>query len=122
MAEALLRQLAGDAVDVHSAGSHPKPVHRHAVAAMAEHGVDLTAARAKHLDEFTGRQFDYVITVCDRVREVCPEFPGNAQPIHWSMPDPAKDGRYPAFQRTATELAGRTGFLLHYLTSAMEES
>jgi protein-tyrosine-phosphatase/DNA-binding transcriptional ArsR family regulator len=116
MAEALLRQMTGNAVHVCSAGSHPKQVHRYAVAAMATHGIDLTAARAKHMDEFIGHRFDYVITLCDRVREVCPEFPGDPQPIHWSMPDPAQspDG-YRAFQRTAAELADRIGFLLHHI-------
>ncbi|GIH04924.1 ArsR family transcriptional regulator [Rhizocola hellebori] len=113
MAEALLRRSAGDAVTVFSAGSRPKPVHHHAVAAMAEHGIDLTAAESKHLDRFVNHRFDYIITVCDRVREVCPEFPGHPRPIHWSIPDPAQDGRYPAFQRTASELASRIGFLLH---------
>jgi ArsR family transcriptional regulator, arsenate/arsenite/antimonite-responsive transcriptional repressor / arsenate reductase (thioredoxin) len=114
MAEALLRQMAGTGVQVRSAGSRPKPVHRHAIAVMAEHGIDLTSARAKHLDAFVGHRFDYVITLCDRVREVCPEFPGQPQPIHWSIPDPAYGpGDYPAFHRTATELAGRIRFLLH---------
>jgi protein-tyrosine-phosphatase/DNA-binding transcriptional ArsR family regulator len=131
MAEMLLRQMAGDAVEVCSAGSHPKQVHQYAVAAMAEQGLDLTGARAKHLDEFVGHRFDYVITLCDRVREVCPEFPGGPQPVHWSIPDPAQapDG-YPAFQRTATELAERIHFLLHRIflpkaittTLIMEES
>jgi protein-tyrosine-phosphatase/DNA-binding transcriptional ArsR family regulator len=118
MAEALLRQLAGDAPQVCSAGSHPKPVHEYAIAVMAEHGIDLTRARAKHLDAFVQQRFDYVITLCDRVREVCPEFPGHPQPIHWSIPDPAEepDG-YPAFQRVAAELAGRIGFLLHHIAS-----
>ena len=124
MAEALLRQLTGNAVHAFSAGSHPKPVHRHAVTAMAEHGVDLTAARAKHLDEFSGHEFDYVITLCDRVREDCPEFLGPPQPVHWSIPDPARspDG-YPAFRRTAAELADRIGFLLHHIAALnVEES
>jgi ArsR family transcriptional regulator, arsenate/arsenite/antimonite-responsive transcriptional repressor / arsenate reductase (thioredoxin) len=114
MAEALLRQMAGTAAQACSAGSDPQPVHRHAVAAMAEYGIDLTGARAKHLDELTTHRFDRVITLCDRVREVCPEFSGNPQPIHWSIPDPAQtpDG-YPAFQRTAAELADRIRFLLH---------
>jgi protein-tyrosine-phosphatase len=119
MAAALLREMAGDTVRVSSAGSHPKQVHRHAVAAMAEHAIDLTAARAKHLDTFIGHRFDYVITLCDRVREVCPEFPGDPQPIHWSIPDPTHDpDGYPAFQRTAAELADRIRFLLHRVLSA----
>jgi ArsR family transcriptional regulator, arsenate/arsenite/antimonite-responsive transcriptional repressor / arsenate reductase (thioredoxin) len=129
MAEALLRHLAGDAVEVHSAGSHPRPVHPDAVAVMADHGIDLTGARAKHLAELVGLRFDYVITLCDRIREICPEFleacernhaksPGDPQSAHWSMPDPASqpDG-YPAFQRTADELAGRISFLLHRITA-----
>lgn len=122
MAEALLRQLTGNAVHAVSAGSHPKSVHRHAVTAMAEHGIDLAAARAKHLDEFSGHEFDYVITLCDRVREVCPEFPGRLRPVHWSIPDPARssDG-FPAFQRTAAELADRVRFLLHHIAALKVE-
>ena len=120
MAEALLRKTAGDTAEVCSAGSHPKQVHEYAVTAMAEHGIDLAGARAKHLDEFAGRRFDYVITLCDRVREVCPEFPGDPRPIHWSIPDPARDpDGYPAFQRTAAELADRIRFLLYQI---VEES
>lgn len=125
MAEALLRQVAGKAVRASSAGSHPKQVHQHAVTAMAEHGVDLSTARAKHLDRFTGRRFDYVITLCDRIREICPEFPGGPQPIHWSIPDPAQAPEgYPAFQRTAAELADRIRFLSHRVltVSTLEES
>ncbi|MEV6494178.1 MarR family transcriptional regulator [Actinoplanes sp. NPDC051633] len=114
MAEALLRRMAGGAVQVFSAGSRPTAVNPDAVAAMAAHGIDLSAARAKHLDEFAGHRFDYVITLCDRVREICPEFPGDPQPVHWSIQDPAvlPDGR-PAFRRTASELAERVTFLLH---------
>jgi protein-tyrosine-phosphatase/DNA-binding transcriptional ArsR family regulator len=124
MAEALLRRMAGDTAQVCSAGSHPKPVHPHAVTVMAEHGIDLAGARAKHLDEFAGQRFDFVITLCDRVREVCPEFGGPPEPVHWSMPDPAgePDG-YPAFRRTAAELADRISFLLHRIaTSTVEEA
>lgn len=119
MAEALLRHRAGDAVTARSAGSVPKPVHPHAVAVMAERGIDLTGHRSKHLDGFTRRRFDYVITLCDRVREVCPEFLGHPEPVHWSIPDPAAqpDG-YPAFQRTATELASRIRFLMFQVLSA----
>ena len=62
---------------------------------MREYGIDMTAARSKHLDEFTGRRFDYVITLCDKVREVCPELPGHPEPIHWSIPDPAAAGDRP---------------------------
>jgi protein-tyrosine-phosphatase len=117
MAEALVRHTTAGAVRAFSAGSHPKPVHPSAVAVMAEHGIDLTGARPKHLSEFADRRFDRVVTLCDRVREVCPEFPGHPQPVHWSMPDPAREpSGYPAFQRSAAELATRIRFLLHQLT------
>jgi protein-tyrosine-phosphatase/DNA-binding transcriptional ArsR family regulator len=116
MAEALLRHRTGGTVAAFSAGSNPKPIHPYAVAAMADRDIDLTGARSKHLDEFAGRSFDSVITLCDRVREVCPSFPGHPEPVHWSIPDPAADpaGR-PAFDRVADQLAVRIRFLLHTL-------
>jgi protein-tyrosine-phosphatase len=63
------------------------------------------------------RRFDYVISLCDRVREVCPEFPDHPQRIHWSIPDPATVGEtqeagYPAFQRTAADIDTRVRYLL----------
>jgi ArsR family transcriptional regulator, arsenate/arsenite/antimonite-responsive transcriptional repressor / arsenate reductase (thioredoxin) len=117
MAEALAEHLSAGAIEARSAGSHPKPVHPNAVRAMRERGIDLKGRRAKHLDEFTGRRFDHVVSLCDRVREVCPEFPGQPDVIHWSIADPARGGgsdaeTYPAFQRTAEELATRIRFLL----------
>jgi protein-tyrosine-phosphatase/DNA-binding transcriptional ArsR family regulator len=117
MAEALIEQATEGAIDVVSAGSHPKPLHPNAVRVMREYGIDLTGRRSKHLDEFTGRSFDYVVSLCDRVREVCPEFPDHPNLIHWSIPDPARAGdtdeeTYSAFERTAAELATRMGFLL----------
>ena len=111
MAEALLGQLGGDAIEAASAGSHPKPLHPNAVRAMREHGIDISGRRAKHVDTFAGQRFGYVISLCDRVREVCPEFPGHPQMIHWSIADPSGDG-YPAFRRVAAELRTRIGFLL----------
>jgi ArsR family transcriptional regulator, arsenate/arsenite/antimonite-responsive transcriptional repressor / arsenate reductase (thioredoxin) len=116
MAEGLLRRRGGDRVLVRSAGSHPKPVHSNAVKVMSEYGVDLTAARSKHLDEFSTDRFDYVITLCDKVREVCPALPGDPAAVHWSTVDPAgqSDG-VAAFRRTAAELAGRVGFLQYQL-------
>jgi protein-tyrosine-phosphatase/DNA-binding transcriptional ArsR family regulator len=117
MAQALVENLAGGAIDVFSAGSHPKPLHPNAVRAMREHGIDIAGRRAKHLNEFAHQPFDYVVSLCDRVREVCPEFPDRPDLIHWSVPDPAREGdadagKYAAFQRTATELATRVPFLL----------
>ena len=118
MAEALLEQAAGGRVTVASAGSHPKPVHPDAVRAMREHGIDLTGRRSKHLDEFTGRRVDYVITLCDKVREVCPEFPGGPRAIHWSIPDPAAGGGYRVFRQVAADLRTRIGFLVQVIAPA----
>ncbi len=120
MAEALAEQLSAGTVRAGSAGSHPKPLHPNAARVMRERGIDLAGRRSKHLSEFTGGRFDYVISLCDRVREVCPQFPGAPQLIHWSIPDPAREpGSYddtlPAFERTAEEHATRLGFLLEAL-------
>jgi ArsR family transcriptional regulator, arsenate/arsenite/antimonite-responsive transcriptional repressor / arsenate reductase (thioredoxin) len=84
---------------------------------MGDRRIDLADRRSKHFSEFTGRRFDYVISLCDRVREICPEFPGTPQAIHWSVRDPARepgtdDETLPAFERTATELETRIDFLL----------
>jgi ArsR family transcriptional regulator, arsenate/arsenite/antimonite-responsive transcriptional repressor / arsenate reductase (thioredoxin) len=113
LAEALLGQMAGGAVDAASAGSRPKPLHPEAVRVMREHGIDISGCRSKHLEEFSGQQFSYVITLCDRVREVCPEFPGYPRLIHWSIADPAGEADpRAAFRRVAAELRTRIGFLL----------
>jgi ArsR family transcriptional regulator, arsenate/arsenite/antimonite-responsive transcriptional repressor / arsenate reductase (thioredoxin) len=117
MAEALVRQQSGGTVEAVSAGSNPKPLHPHAVRVMKRRGIDISANRTKHLDEFVSERFDVVITLCDRVREVCPEFPAHPDLVHWSTPDPALEGstdreRYAAFERTASDLEVRIGFLL----------
>jgi protein-tyrosine-phosphatase/DNA-binding transcriptional ArsR family regulator len=117
MAEALCEQLSDGAVRAVSAGSHPKPLHDNAVRVMRQRGIDIAGRPSKHLGEFDEERFDYVISLCDRVREVCPEFPGAPELIHWSIPDPAREPgsdeeTLPAFERTATELCARIGFLL----------
>jgi protein-tyrosine-phosphatase/DNA-binding transcriptional ArsR family regulator len=117
MAEALARARSGGRIDAFSAGSRPKALHPNAVRAMREQGIDIASHRSKHLDVFAETRFDRVITLCDRVREVCPEFPGGPEAIHWSIADPAVAGEddeasYPAFRRTAAELGTRIGFLL----------
>ncbi|WP_314174784.1 arsenate reductase/protein-tyrosine-phosphatase family protein [Streptomyces winkii] len=118
MAEAILERLGGPLVEAASAGSHPKPLHADAVRVMRERGIDMGGRRSKHLDEFAERRFDHVISLCDRVRERCPDFPGAPAVAHWSIPDPAaeaaagEDG-HPAFVRTADELNTRIQFLLY---------
>ncbi|MGH3757584.1 ArsR family transcriptional regulator [Actinophytocola sp.] len=119
IAEALLTHGAGDRVEVDSAGSHPKDLHPNAVRVMREYGIDISGRRAKHLDEYAGRRFDQVITLCDKVREVCPEFPGGPEAIHWSIPDPAADpAGCAAFRRVAADLHTRIGLLTHRITTS----
>jgi ArsR family transcriptional regulator, arsenate/arsenite/antimonite-responsive transcriptional repressor / arsenate reductase (thioredoxin) len=126
MAEALLRMRSGGAVEARSAGSHPKPLHPHAVRVMAERGIDISRHRSKHLNGFARDRFDQVITLCDKVREICPEFPGQPTTDHWSMPDPAADtdtgaANYEAFVCAADELELRVGLLIGELTAAPPE-
>jgi protein-tyrosine-phosphatase/DNA-binding transcriptional ArsR family regulator len=123
IAQALCGQLSGGAVNAVSAGSHPKPLHPRAVRVMRDRGMDISACRSKHLEEFAGRDFDYVISLCDKVREVCPEFPGAPELIHWSIADPARETRAPlrAFERTAAELETRIGFLIRAINATRQE-
>jgi ArsR family transcriptional regulator, arsenate/arsenite/antimonite-responsive transcriptional repressor / arsenate reductase (thioredoxin) len=122
IAEALLRDRARDAVEVVSAGSHPREqCHPSAVRVLAEdYGIDISGQRTRHLGTTTGRRFDHVITLCDKVREVCPEFPGHPRHVHWSIPDPAPRGTSAqdadaAVRRTARDIDTRIGHLLHVL-------
>jgi protein-tyrosine-phosphatase len=87
---------------------------------MSARGIDVSGRRSKPISKFADRQFDYVVSLCDRVREVCPEFPEHPRTIHWSIPDPAREGdnddeTLPAFERTADELAERIPFLLQLI-------
>jgi protein-tyrosine-phosphatase/DNA-binding transcriptional ArsR family regulator len=123
MAQAILEQMAGGAVTAASGGSHPRPLHPNAVRVMDEDGVDISRRQSRHLSVFAGQRFDYVISLCDRLREICPEFPGAAEVIHWSIPDPGAGGgsdadTYPAFRAVAAELRIRIGFLLARITDA----
>lgn len=122
IAEALLTHAAGDRAKAASAGSHPKDLHPNAVRVMHEYGIDIAGQRSKHFGELTGHRFDYVVTLCDKVREVCPEFPGGPEPIHWSIPDPAAEGTgrasYPTFRHVAADLHTRIGFLTRRITTA----
>lgn len=109
MAEGLLRHDAGDRFEVASAGTKPSHVRPEAIAVMRELGIDLTGHRSKHVDEFTGQDFDYVLTVCDNAREICPIFPARTAMIHHSFDDPAavegsEDQRIAAFRRVRDEI------------------
>ena len=107
-----------------SAGSRPKRhLHPNAVRVLREtFGIDISDQRPRHLDTLAGRRFDHVITLCDRAREACPEFPDHPRRAHWSIPDPATaddddQASYPAFQRTAADIDTRIRHLLPVLTA-----
>jgi arsenate reductase len=112
MAEGLLRHLAGERMDVFSAGTKPSVVNPLAIRVMEERGLDIRRHRSKHLNEFLRQSFDYVITVCDAAAESCPVFPGRAQRLHWSFPDPAavegdEHARLRAFREVRDALEAR---------------
>ena len=89
MGEAILRHVAGDSIQVVSAGIQPSTVNPLAIEALREVEVDASGLRSKSVDEFRGQEFDAVITVCDQAKEACPVFPGRAVRVHYSIPDPA---------------------------------
>ena len=104
MAEGLLREMGAGGIEVFSAGTKPSLVRPEAIAVMAEQGIDISGDRSKHVDEFKGQTFDYVITVCDNANETCPVFPGAPRRVHWSLPDPESRED---FETVAKELRAR---------------
>jgi len=119
--------MAGGAVTAASAGSHPKPLHPNAVRVMRERGIDISSRQSRHFSALAGQQFDYVVSLCDRVREACPDFPGPPHLVHWSIPDPSAGGgsdaeTYSAFRALAADLETRIGFLLSRIAASAQEA
>ena len=90
LAEGYLRSFAGDAAEIYSAGIETHGVNPKAVQVMAEDYIDISNHTSNHVDEYSGIDFDAVITVCDNASEACPVFPGNVKRYHYNFPDPAK--------------------------------
>ncbi len=90
LAEGYLRHFAGDKANVYSAGVETHGLNPRAIATMKEDGIDISGHTSNNILEYTGVEFDYVITVCDNAKERCPYFPSNAQKFHYNFPDPAK--------------------------------
>ena len=100
MAEGLLAHDAADRFEVESAGTKPGRVRPEAIAVMKELGIDISDHRSKHVDEFQGQHFNYVLTVCDNAKEICPFFPDDSKRLHRAFDDPA------AYQGTEEERLG----------------
>ena len=112
MAEGLLRHLAGDRFEAHSAGTEATRVRPQAIRAMDEVGVDITGQESKTLERYMEEPFDYVITVCDDANEACPFFPGAQNRLHWSLEDPSRaegseEERLAIFRRVRDEIRER---------------
>jgi ArsR family transcriptional regulator, arsenate/arsenite/antimonite-responsive transcriptional repressor / arsenate reductase (thioredoxin) len=126
MAEAILRKIGSNQVEVFSAGNEPSPIHPLAINVMSQIGIDISQQKPKHLNQFLDQNFDYIVTVCDRVRESCPVFPGDPEQIHWSFPDPvAIEGdlqtQEKAFSDTASQLRVRIEYLLLMIERSQKE-
>ena len=90
MAEGILRRVAGDFLDVQSAGSNPAGyVNPLAIKALSEIGIDISSHHSKHMNEFLSKQVETVITVCGNADQACPIFPGQVNRHHWLFYDPA---------------------------------
>ena len=89
MAEAILRERGGPRFEVHSAGTEPGAIRPLTLRVLEEAGLDTRGLRSKSVEEYLGRSFDHVITVCDQARDACPVFPGPHESVHWSHEDPS---------------------------------
>ncbi len=112
MAEGLLRHLAGERFEAHSAGTEATHVRPLAIRVMDEIGVDISEQEWKTLERYLGEPFDYVITVCDDANEACPFFPGAKKRLHWSLPDPSaakgsEEERLAVFRSVRDQLGDR---------------
>ena len=104
MAEALLRAKGGGRFEVYSAGTESGEVRPLTLRVLGDAGLPTDSMRSKPVAEFLGQRFDYVITVCDSARQVCPTFPGEGERLHWSLEDPSEvegseEERLQAFRR-----------------------
>lgn len=120
MAEGWTNFLHAGRIAAFSAGTEPGTVNPRAVKVMAEAGVDLSGHRAKHLKEFLGQPFDYVVTLCDNAQAVCPVFPGAGRTVHAGFPDPAQASGTPEevleeFRRVRDQLREFVAELPHSL-------
>lgn len=126
MAEAVLRHHGGDRFEVHSAGTEPRGVNPLTLRVLAEAGIDASGARSKSVKEYLDETFDYVVTVCDEARQVCPVFPGVHESLHWGYEDPAEaegseEARLAVFRKVFIQIGERVRQFATVTTRAARE-
>ncbi len=117
MAEALLRDKGRGAYEAFSAGTEAAQIRPLTLRVLQEAGISTQGLRSKSYQEYLGRTFDYVITVCDAARGACPVFPGEGQRDHWGYDDPAavigtEAARLAAYRRVFTAISERIDLFL----------
>ena len=112
MAEALLRNKAADQFDVFSAGTSPEQVDVRTIEAITRFGIDAGDLVSKHLQTFAGKDFDYVITLCEKANNECRSYPGAGKQLAWDFPDPKTRTGNHLFSSTMTELNNRLSMFL----------
>jgi len=127
MAETLLRHHGGDRFEVHSAGTEPRGVNPLTLRVLAEAGIDAAGARSKSVTEYLDQTFDYVVTVCDEARQVCPVFPGVHESLHWGYEDPAEavgteEERLAVFRRVFIQIGERVRQFATVTTRAAQQA
>ncbi|HEX3988229.1 MAG TPA: arsenate reductase ArsC [Verrucomicrobiae bacterium] len=118
IAEAFANQICSSEFEAHSAGIEPGALNPLVMRAMAEVGVDISGNQTKSVSSMidSGREFDYVITVCDETSaERCPVFPGGTKRLHWGFPDPS------GFQGTSEEKLARTRSVRDAIKARIEQ-
>jgi arsenate reductase len=113
MAEGFVNHLLGGGWAARSAGTRPAArVHPLAVKAMAEVGIDISAAEPEIVDRSLNEPWDLVVTVCDSAKDSCPTFPRPVETVHIPFDDPADapgtdEEKMAVFRRVRDEIRGR---------------
>ncbi len=123
LAEAVLRERGGPGFEVHSAGTAPRGVNPLTLRILEEATIPAVGLTSTPLETYLGEPFDYVVTVCDDARQVCPVFPGEARARHWSLVDPAtvegtEPERMAAFRETLSQIESRVAEFLVEVAAA----